>query len=121
MGEFDVALLIDQCAGVEVSQRLYPCWRGGYYYAARPKGDPSAPLALLYVSRWSKPEHAAEFAAVYARSLEQRYPRIHSTEEGAAPKPATYNVETLTGKHSWLSGQGPVFMDIAGDMVIITE
>jgi hypothetical protein len=120
MGEFDVALLIDQYAGVELSQRLYPHWRGGYYYAARPKGDPNAPLALLYVSRWSNPERAAEFAAIYARSLEQRYPHIHSTDE-PAQKPATYNVETLTGKHAWLSGQGPVFMDVQGDTVVITE
>ena len=53
IGEFDVAILVDQYAGTEASHNLYPHWRGGYYYAARPKGDPAAPLALLYVSRWS--------------------------------------------------------------------
>src|SRR6266436_3519530 len=41
IGEFDVAVLIDQYAGAETSHRMYPHWRGGYYYAARPKGDAS--------------------------------------------------------------------------------
>jgi hypothetical protein len=30
MGEFDVAILVDQYAGIEASQRMYPHWRGGY-------------------------------------------------------------------------------------------
>src|ERR1700734_1730699 len=84
MGEFDVAVLIEQYAGKKLSERLYPEWRGGYYYAARTKNEtpnpdvganPSvtAPLGLLYVSRWSSPEKASEFAEIYARSLEKRY------------------------------------------------
>ncbi len=62
MGEFDVAVLIEQYAGKELSKRMYPEWRGGYYYAAHPKNDATAPLGLLYVSRWSSAEKAAEFA-----------------------------------------------------------
>ena len=73
MGEFDVAVLIEQYAGKKLSKRLYPEWRGGYYYAARPKNDAAAPLGLLYVSRWSSAEKAAEFAEIYARSLGKRY------------------------------------------------
>jgi hypothetical protein len=121
VGEFDVAILIDQYAGAEVSKRLYPEWRGGYYYAARPKGDPSAPLALLYVSRWSSPQQAAEFAAVYARGLEQRYVHVHDTSEATPNRPADFTVQTLAGKHSWLTEQGPVFLDVRGDLVIVTE
>src|ERR1700686_4890437 len=36
MGEFDVAVLIEQYAGKPQSKKLYPEWRGGYYYAAKP-------------------------------------------------------------------------------------
>ena len=75
MGEFDVAVLIEQYAGKKLSERLYPEWRGGYYYAARPKGDAAAPLGLMYVSRWSDAEKAAEFAEIYAQSLAKRYRR----------------------------------------------
>ena len=56
MGEFDVAVLIEQYAGKELSKLMCPEWRGGYYYAAHPKTDPTAPLGLLYVSRWSSAE-----------------------------------------------------------------
>ena len=56
MGEFDVALLVEQYEGKELSKKIYPDWRGGYYYAAKAKTDGAAPLGLLYVSRWSSPE-----------------------------------------------------------------
>ena len=51
IGEFDVSMLIDQYANVDESKRMYPSWRGGYYYSVLPKGNPSASLGLLYVSR----------------------------------------------------------------------
>ena len=51
MGEFDVAVLIEQYAGKKLSDRLYPAWRGGYYYAARPKRDAAAPLGLFCTYR----------------------------------------------------------------------
>ena len=122
MGEFDTALLVDQYAGVEISKRLYPHWRGGYYYAGRPKGDTAAPLGVLYVSRWSGPEEAAQFAAIYARGLEQRYKNLHETGQGSTnTKASTYNVQTLNGKHAWLTEQGPVFMDVEGDLVLVSE
>ena len=37
MGEFDVAVLIEQYAGSPISKYMYPEWRGGYYYAAKVK------------------------------------------------------------------------------------
>jgi hypothetical protein len=73
MGEFDVAVLVEQYAGKQWSKRIYPEWRGGYYYAARPKNNANGPLGLLYVSRWSNAEKAGEFADIYARSLKDRY------------------------------------------------
>ena len=81
MGEFDVAVLIEQYAGKKLSERCVPEWRGGYYYAARPKNDATAPLGLLYVSRWSSAEKAAEFAGIYARSLAQRYKKTEEVKD----------------------------------------
>ena len=122
IGEFDVAILVDQYAGREASHDLYPHWRGGYYYAARPKGDPSAPLALLYVSRWSSPEKASAFAAVYAQSLAKRYKHVHDVgQDGKNPPENLEKVESLTGTHTWLTEEGPVVIEVAGDRVLITE
>ena len=93
MGEFDVAVLVEQYAGKNLSKRMYPEWRGGYYYAANPKHEPnpdaaaSGPLGLLYVSRWSNEETAAEFAGIYAYSLKARYKKADEGGESAAAKP----------------------------------
>jgi hypothetical protein len=73
MGEFDVDVLVEQYAGRDQAAAIYPEWRGGYYFAGKPKANTSAPIAVLYISRWSSPAKAAEFAAVYAKSLAQRY------------------------------------------------
>ena len=117
-----MAVLVDQYAGVEASQRLYPHWRGGYYYAARPKGDPSAALALLYVSRWSSAERAADFAAIYAKSLAKRYQHSRAVaENGKKPAAELEVLEKLNGKHTWLTEDGPVVIDVEGDTVMITE
>jgi hypothetical protein len=122
IGEFDVAILVDQYAGVAVSHDLYPHWRGGYYYAVHPKGDPAAPLGVLYVSRWSDAEKAAQFAAVYARSLGKRYKHVHEpTETGRTPVGNLDNADSLTGSHNWLTEEGSVVIDVNGGYVLITE
>jgi hypothetical protein len=135
MGEFDVAVLIEQYAGKESSKRLYPEWRGGYYYAAHRKNEAhtdsaSAPaataaLGLLYVSRWSSPEKASEFAEIYARSLAKRYkkaekvvarPPGQSTPEDPRPK-----ADVFKGWHSWNTEEGTVVIEEHGDTVLVSE
>jgi hypothetical protein len=124
IGEFDVAVLVEQYAGGDEARELYPHWRGGYYFAGRPKGDKSAPLGLLYVSRWSSPAKAAEFAAVYAKSLAQRYKRPRGL--GADGKvtddaPPVDSWRTLRGYHAWLTEEGPVVIEVRGDAILISE
>jgi hypothetical protein len=124
MGEFDVAVLIEQYAGKPASNRLYPEWRGGYYYAAKPKGNAGAPLGLMYVSRWSDGEKAAEFAEIYAKSLEKRYQKAE--EVGAnlpaeAERRSKYKIELLQGRHEWNTEDGAVVIEQKNDTVLVTE
>jgi hypothetical protein len=125
MGEFDVAVLIEQYAGKELSKRMYPAWRGGYYYAARPKSDAAAPLGLLYVSRWSSPEKASEFAEIYARSLGQRYKKVEEVGDALASQPAAQGPEdkgdVLKGRHLWNTEEGTVVIEQQGDTVLVSE
>jgi hypothetical protein len=129
MGEFDVGVLVDQYAGAETSRAIYPHWRGGYYYAVRPKGDTAAPLSLLYVSRWSDGDSAGKFAAIYAKALEKRYRHIHEAgAQNADPRPATTSqepagehVESLLGSHTWLTEEGSVVIIVQDQTVFITE
>jgi hypothetical protein len=125
MGEFDVAVLIEQYAGKKLSDRLYPEWRGGYYYAARPKNGAGAPLGLIYVSRWSSAEKAAEFAGIYAQSLTKRYKKAEeikgpSSSEMAEEK-TERKVQLLLGRHSWNTEEGTVVIEERGDTVLVSE
>jgi hypothetical protein len=130
MGEFDVAVLVEQYAGKELSKRLYPEWRGGYYYAARQKGNAAAPLALLYVSRWSSAEKAAEFAGIYARSLAKRYQKAEEMKDASSGEPLVERspeqnperkVGLLLGRHSWKTEEGTVVIEERGDTVLVSE
>lgn len=122
MGEFDVALLVDQYEGVDSSKSVYTQWRGGYYYAAQPKGDPSAPLALLYVSRWSSPDSAAHFAAIYANSLKKRYRSSHEVAfEGHQPQADARDPQSIRGGHEFLTEEGDIVIDSEGTTVFISE
>jgi len=121
MGEFDVALLVDQYAGAEVAAKIYPAWRGGYYYAARPKGDSAAALAVVYVSCWASADKAADFAAIYAKSLAKRYRRaeevVVSAKGATKPEPPS----SLESLHTWLTEEGPVTIHDEGNELLITE
>ena len=131
MGEFDVAVLIEQYAGKPASKKLYPAWRGGYYYAAKPKPDPHsdagpvAPLGLLYVSRWSTADKAAEFAEIYAQSLKQRYKKVEGTSDPVPDQAAATKVDSkvdlLKGRHTWTTEDGAVVIDEQGDTVFVSE
>ena len=124
IGEFDVDVLVEQYVGRNEAAALHPHWRGGYYFAGRLKSDKSAPLGVVYVSRWSSPAKAAEFAAVYATSLAQRYK--HARALGANGKvaddaPPVDSWKTLRGRHAWLTEEGAVVIEVRGDAMLISE
>jgi hypothetical protein len=124
MGEFDVDILVEQYAGREEAAAIYPEWRGGYYFAGKPKTDKTAPIGLLYVSRWSSPAKAAEFAAVYAKSLTQRYQKrqgLGGDGKVSQDAPPADSWRTLRGRHAWLTEEGVVLIEVRGDAVLISE
>lgn len=128
MGEFDVAVLIEQYVGKPLSKKMYPEWRGGYYYAAKAKANADAPLGLLYVSRWSNAESAAEFAGIYAHSLQDRYK--HASEADSAAKADAVATDSsddkkappaIHGRHVWNSEEGTIVIEEQGDTVFVSE
>jgi len=128
MGEFDVDVLVEQYAGREEAAAIYPEWRGGYYFAGKPKADKSAdksaPIGVLYISRWSSAAKAAEFAAVYAKSLAQRYQKrqaLGMDGKVAEDAPPVDSWRTLRGRHAWLTEEGAVVIEVRGDAVLISE
>src|SRR5579872_419598 len=120
IGEFDVAVLAEQYAGLETSKRIYPNWRGGYYYSVHPKGNPGAPLQLVFVSKWATPKAADQFAAIYARGMQQRYKKVSAAADSSLPADLK-ELHTLGGDHTWNTEEGAVVIDVKGDTILVTE
>jgi len=120
IGEFDVAVLAEQYAGADVAKRIFPSWRGGYYYSVHPKGNPGAPLELVFVSKWASPKSAAQFAAIYARGMQQRYKEVNSPPDSNLPSDLK-DLKTLGGDHTWTTDEGPVVIDVKSDTILVTE
>jgi hypothetical protein len=118
IGEFDVAVLAEQYAGEDASRKIYPDWRGGYYYSVHPKGNPGGTLGLMFVSRWSSAKAAAQFAAIYARGMLQRYKNIQANAHSDLD---LKKLETLNGDYTWLTEEGPVVIAVKYDTVLVTE
>jgi hypothetical protein len=118
IGEFDVAVLAEQYAGLETSKRIYPNWRGGYYYSVHPKGNPSAPLQLVFVSKWANAKSAAQFAAIYARGMQQRYKNVEANPHSDLD---LKKLQSLSGDYTWLTEEGPIVIDVKNDTVLVTE
>jgi hypothetical protein len=122
MGEFDVSMLLDQYAGTAISHSIYPSWRGGYYYAARPKHVDNAPLALMYVSRWADAEKAADFARVYSNSLAKRYQHVEYVAIDSGKSAASQaQAKSWTGTRQWMTEEGAVTIEVENDKVLVTE
>ena len=122
VGEFDVAVLIDQYAGAAISHTLYPHWRGGYYFAVRPKGDPgraAGPALRLALVHSGK---GGQFCRDLCRGVKQTILACARCP-GSWREPAveTAASDHLTGKRTWLTEDGPVVIDVQGDTVMVTE
>jgi hypothetical protein len=113
MGEFDVALLVDQYAGTEEAKKIYPGWRGGYYYSGRAEGNANAPLAIVYVSRWASQAKAEEFAQIYTKYLPKRYKHASLVEAADS--------DNQHGPRTWLTEEGTVTVHVVGEYLLITE
>lgn len=120
IGEFDVDVLTEQYAGQEVAHRIYPNWRGGYYYSVHRKGHSSGALGIVFVSRWANARWAEEFAAVYARGIQQRYKKVELPAASDLPSDLS-KLQSLGGSHTWNSDEGAIVIDVKADMVLVTE
>ena len=120
IGEFDVAVLAEQYADHETADKIYPNWRGGYYYSARLKGNASAPLGLIFVSKWSSSKAAAQFAAIYARGVQQRYKAAEAPPDSNLPRDLKM-LGSLSGDHAWKTQDGDVIIGVKEDTVLVTE
>ena len=120
IGEFDVYMLAEQYASEKDAHRIYPYWRGGWYYSVKPKGNPAGTLGLVFVSRWATSKAAAQFAAIYARGIQQRYKNAGAPAGSDLPSDLK-TLQSLSGSHTWKTDDGAIVLDVKGNTILVTE
>ncbi len=119
IGEFDVAVLAEQYAGEDVSKKIYPNWRGGYYYSVHPKGNPggtAGPDVRVALVKRQRPPRSLP------RSMPAESPqRYKNVEANPHSDLDLKKLETLSGDYTWLTEEGPVVIAVRNDTVLVTE
>jgi hypothetical protein len=75
---------------------------------------------LVFVSKWASARWAEEFAAIYARGVQQRYKNPVGPANSDLPTDLK-KLQSLGGDHSWKTDEGAVVIDVKGDTVLVTE
>ena len=124
MGALDVRMLGQLFGGAGPSADLAAGWDGGAYYAAQSKsavaaghGDSTASIGLLYLSRWTTPEAAAEFARLYAADLGRKYKQLKSDAGEGAGSADRKTASRLV----FSTEEGPVILNRHDRQVFISE
>jgi hypothetical protein len=115
IGEFDVAMIAEQFGDIATSKKIYPNWRGGYYYAVKKKGvEVKAPedIGIVFVTRWADASGAEQFRKLWD---DQVVPRYKAPPDMRAAPVAGYSGSL------WPVAPEPVSVVSRGDLVIGIE
>ncbi len=110
IGEFDVASMAEIYASEDVAAKIYPQWRGGWYYALKRKGHTiSGPddIALVLVTRWANEKAAHDFAVSYYNSIPNKRYQITASLNAQPP--------------TWATASGAVSLIEHGDTMVAIE
>jgi hypothetical protein len=106
IGEFDVAVMAEIYAGPDTAIKIYPHWRGGWYYAAKRKNasiSGSDDIAMVMVTKWANAAAAAAFGNLYSGTVPHRY-KVKSNSANL-----------------WQTSEGPVEVSVSGNIVVAIE
>ncbi len=110
IGEFDVAVIAQQFTDLAAAKKIYPGWRGGYYYAVRKNGADAtgtASIGLVFVTRWADAAAAHEFSVLYYNTISDKRYKVTASLASNPPM--------------WNTTEGAVSLAEQGDMVVAIE
>lgn len=115
MGELDVRIVSELFGGQQAAADLTPAWDGGIYYAAQKKNAPhpnsTSSVAIFYLSRWTSPAAAQEFAHLYSSEIGEQYSSVVRDKKD----------ESGLGETIFQTNEGPVLISVTGNMVFLSE
>lgn len=110
IGEFDVAVMAEIYADPDTAIKIYPYWRGGWYYAVKRKGGNVAgpdDIALVLVARFANHDAAHEFSVRYYNTIPNKRYQITASLKSDWP--------------TWGTPTGAVSLSEHGDLVLAIE
>jgi hypothetical protein len=75
---------------------------------------------MVFVSRWASPKASAQFAAIYARGIQQRYKKVGAPAGSDLPADLK-TLQSLSGSHTWNTEDGAIVLEVKGNTVLVTE
>lgn len=115
IGEFDIAVMAE-VYGSDDPKKIYPNWRGGWYYALKKKSG--GELGLVMVTKWASADSASQFRQAYETSIPKRY-TVKPGVPGAALGGVTGG--PTSGWKQWDTTEGLVRLSSSGDLVVSIE
>jgi hypothetical protein len=122
IGEFDVAVMAEIYSGADAAKKIYPQWRGGWYYAVKRKSG--GELALVMVTRWANAASASTFGKLYTATFEKRYKLTGRGGGGGVGAGCEGGCQNPSAEFStsWLeTTEGRVSLDVHADLVVAIE
>ena len=116
IGEFDIAVMAEIYADPDTAIKIYPHWRGGWYYAAKRKDG--GELVLVMVTKWENAATAAAFQALYASTVAKRY-SVDPGVPGAGLGASSSGPSIMWTR--WNTSNGPVEIATTDETVIAIE
>ncbi len=116
IGEFDVAVMAE-IYGADDPKKIYPDWRGGWYYAVKRKSG--GELGLVMVTKWANPKAASHFSELYEAGIPRRYSGVKQVAgriAGAVTSDDGRNYDS-----TWRTSEGEIYLLGNRDTVIAIE
>ena len=125
MGEFDVDVLVEQYAGRDEANAIYPEWRGGYYFAGS-RRETSRRRSGCSIFPAGRVRQRRRSSRPCTRSRWPNAIRSVRALERTAKLRKTWRCRriprTLRGRHAWLTEEGVVVLiEVRGGEILIEE
>ena len=112
IGEFDVAVLIDQYAGADIHTGCIPTGGAATTMLPGPRAMRPRRWRCFTCRAGQLAEKASDFAAIYANAMANAISHVHDVaENGKDASAGSAALEKLSGKRTWLTEDGPVVIE----------
>jgi len=109
--------------GAKEAAAIYPAWRGGYYYAGKPRltSRRRSACSTFRDGRATRRHRSSRGVREVAGAALSGAAGTRHGWQGCRRCSASRFLAHLRGRHAWLTEEGTVVIEVRGDAVLISE